>query len=135
MVPRTRLGEFRPGFSDVTWGNGYTEGNAWHHSFPPYAIETIEKLYSSRGGVISVQEKGKDLLLKKLIELFRHPGVYNVGSYGQEIHEMREMKVSRSRKLSDQSNNIAWTIDLGNGTIRPQQSTVSSYSFYIRFTR
>jgi len=27
-------------FSAVEWGNGFTEGSAWHHSFPPYAIYT-----------------------------------------------------------------------------------------------
>jgi hypothetical protein len=27
-----------PGFNPIEWGKGYTEGNAWHHSFPPYAI-------------------------------------------------------------------------------------------------
>lgn len=26
------------GFSAIEWGNGYTEGSPWHHSFPPYAI-------------------------------------------------------------------------------------------------
>lgn len=25
-------------FNPIEWGNGYTEGNAWHHSFPPYAV-------------------------------------------------------------------------------------------------
>ena len=27
-------------FSAVEWGNGYTEGSPWHHSFPPYGIYT-----------------------------------------------------------------------------------------------
>jgi hypothetical protein len=29
---------FISGFSSIEWGNGYTEGNSWHHSFPSYAI-------------------------------------------------------------------------------------------------
>lgn len=38
MVPRSTHGQVSPGFNAIEWGKGYTEGNAWHHSFPPYAI-------------------------------------------------------------------------------------------------
>ncbi len=37
-MPKNRNGEFSRSFSSIEWGNGYTEGNSWHHSFPPYAI-------------------------------------------------------------------------------------------------
>lgn len=38
MVPRGTGGLVSPGFAPIEWGKGYVEGNAWHHSFPPYAI-------------------------------------------------------------------------------------------------
>ena len=38
MVPKLNGGQRSPGFIPIEWGKGYTEGNAWHHSFPPYAI-------------------------------------------------------------------------------------------------
>jgi hypothetical protein len=38
MCPKMGNGAFTSRFDAVEWGRGYTEGNAWHHSFPPYAI-------------------------------------------------------------------------------------------------
>jgi hypothetical protein len=59
---------------DVTRGYGYTEGNAWHHSFPPYAIDSLIRLFSkSSRQMLSNDAKGKELLIQKLLELFLHP--------------------------------------------------------------
>eukprot|EP01038_Epipyxis_sp_PR26KG_P009005 gene9005-12147_t len=104
MLPKRENGEFSNDFSDIEWGKGYTEGNAWHHSFPPYAI-THE--YSSSKILINQYIKSnilneKDLIglfgskqnmLKKLYQLLALPSNFRPGSYGQEIHEMTEMRV------------------------------------------
>lgn len=65
-----------------TWGECFTEGSAWHHSFPPFDMALLQELHG-----------GRDLLLDKLRELFTRPADFQVGSYKQEIHEMREMRM------------------------------------------
>lgn len=83
MVPKMSGGQTTPGFAPIEWGKGYMEGNAWHHSFPPYAITT--------GGLVELFG-GKQNLLAKLHELLVIPSNFRVGSYNQEIHEMTEMR-------------------------------------------
>ena len=79
MVPRDRSGGFSRTFMDIEWGNGYTEGNAWHHSFPPFAVDTLVELHN-----------GKENLQKKLKRLISMPSNFMPGSYHMEIHEMKE---------------------------------------------
>lgn len=81
MVPKQPSGESTLNFNPITWGNGFTEGNSWHHSFPPYALHELVALHGS-----------KEKLLSKLHEMFLIPSTFGVGSYGQEIHEMTEMR-------------------------------------------
>ena len=57
------------------------EGNAWHHSFPPYALHALAELHG-----------GKGQLLTRLHQLLERPSHFQVGSYGQEIHEMTEAR-------------------------------------------
>ncbi len=86
MVPKSRTGEFSGMFSDKEWGNGFTEGNSWHHSFPPYAVN------AETGGLLSNLHGGRANLLNKLHELLQTSGNFQPGSYGQEIHEMVEAR-------------------------------------------
>ncbi len=58
MVPKKFDGSFAHDFNSVEWGKGYVEGNSWHHSFPPYALDELIVLYG-----------GKSQLLRKLHEL------------------------------------------------------------------
>lgn len=94
MVPRDRNGHMPQRFSSLEWGKGYTEGNSWHHSFPGYAVScTLEE---GRGncpsGGLAALHGGKQQLINKLHELLKLPSFFQVGSYGQEIHEMTEMR-------------------------------------------
>lgn len=99
MVPKNRGGSFTSRFSSIQWGNGYTEGNAWHHSFPPYAVSCAvdrgflrsEDPLDCHGGLASLHGS-KANLVKKLHELLATPSRFEVGSYNQEIHEMTEMR-------------------------------------------
>lgn len=81
MLPKTAGGSVRTSFSPTEWGNGYTEGNAWHTSFPPYALDTLSELHG-----------GPRYVIEKLHEMIATPSKFQVGSYGQEIHEMTEMR-------------------------------------------
>lgn len=47
MVPKTRDGHVIHNFDPVEWGNGFVEGNSWHHSFPPYALKKLSELYGN----------------------------------------------------------------------------------------
>lgn len=81
MRGRYTSGEFDKSFDCFDWGGDYTEGSAWQSSFAvPHDIEGLAGLYG-----------GKDNLIKKLDELFAAPPLYNIGSYGCEIHEITEM--------------------------------------------
>lgn len=103
MVPKDRSGRFSGRWSSIEWGNGYTEGNAWHHSFPPYAVscaaideQQLGHLRTEDGldcnGGLAALYGGKAQLLKKLRELLDTPSNFQEGSYNQEIHEMTEMR-------------------------------------------
>ncbi|CAE8711051.1 unnamed protein product, partial [Polarella glacialis] len=65
-----------------TWGDCWTEGSMWHHSFPPFNVPLLAELHG-----------GQQALRDKLHSLFTVPASYGVGSYHQEIHEMREMRM------------------------------------------
>ena len=91
MVPRSGSGQISPGFTPIEWGKGYTEGNAWHHSFPPYAISSALS-QTSAATTLADLYGGKSAMLAKLHEMLAMPSSFRVGSYNQEIHEMTEMR-------------------------------------------
>ena len=39
-------------FRDTEWGFGFVEGNAWHHSFPPYALHVLAELHGGKGQLL-----------------------------------------------------------------------------------
>lgn len=81
MRGRDCNGDFAPDFDPFRWGGEYCEGGPWQSSFAVYHdYEGLSELYG-----------GKDGLIRKLDELFAAPPFYNVGGYGEEIHEMAEM--------------------------------------------
>jgi putative alpha-1,2-mannosidase len=47
MAPKSRDGNVVRNFDPVEWGNGFVEGNSWHHSFPPYALKKLSQLYGN----------------------------------------------------------------------------------------
>lgn len=81
MTPKDPHGNFIKNFKDTDWGNGFTEGSAWQNSFNVYQdLPGLIKLYGS-----------KESLIETLIKLVNQAPKYGIGSYGQTIHEMREM--------------------------------------------
>ena len=78
---RNSDGSFPEGFDPCNWGDPYCEGGAWQNGFSVFHdLRGLDALYGDAGGLCS-----------KLMELFDTPPIYNVASYGFEIHEMTEM--------------------------------------------
>lgn len=81
MRARDRQGNFREGFSPISWGLDYTEASAWQTTFAvPHDMDGLAELMG-----------GRDAMLAKLDALFAAEPVYeDAGWYGCEIHEMTE---------------------------------------------
>jgi len=105
MVPKSRSGSFLSHLSPIEWGNGFTEGNSWQHSFPAYAFECSDTLsvyksylaknslvdsFDCHNGLVSYFPQKEDGVYLKLKALFDSTSDFGFGSYGQEIHEMTE---------------------------------------------
>jgi len=67
MRPKSRGGQFDGNFAPNRWGGSFTEGSAWHHSFPPFAVDELARLHG-----------GKEKLLRKLHEMLETPGTFQV---------------------------------------------------------
>lgn len=82
MQPRLENGDFEEDFDPKRWGGPFTEGAAWHHSFPPFDGDALAELH---GGAAN--------LGAKLTEFMTTPETYRIGGYGIQIHEMVEMSM------------------------------------------
>jgi predicted alpha-1,2-mannosidase len=74
-------GSFLEPFDPITWGDPYVEGAAWQHRFD--APHDFAGLTAALGG--------PDKLIAAVEKMLAIPPDFNVGVYGQEIHEMSEM--------------------------------------------
>lgn len=86
--PKTRFmrgrksdGEWLKPFNPIAWGSPYVEGSAWQHRFA---------VPHDHAGLIDAMG-GKEAFVGYLEEMLRMPPLFDVGSYGVEIHEMSEM--------------------------------------------
>jgi predicted alpha-1,2-mannosidase len=74
-------GTFEPTFDPFRWGDPYVEGSAWQHRFD--VPHQPEELFAAMGGNAYAASQ-----LELMCTL---PPIFDVGVYGQEIHEMSEM--------------------------------------------
>lgn len=74
-------GQFRPDFSDTSWGLDYAEGSAWQTSFAVF--QDFQGLIEEYGS--------KERFFDKITELCNKAPDFDVRGYGFEIHEMSEM--------------------------------------------
>jgi predicted alpha-1,2-mannosidase len=81
MRGRNADGSWRPDFSPIEWGGPFTEGGSWHYTWS--VMQDIDGLIDLMGGPAAFAEK--------LDLLFDSPPEFEVGAYGNEIHEMTEM--------------------------------------------
>ena len=68
-------------FDPFTWGSPYVEGSAWQHRWD--VPHQIPQLIQAMGGPAASAQA--------LQQMLSVPPAFNVGVYGQEIHEMAEM--------------------------------------------
>jgi predicted alpha-1,2-mannosidase len=68
-------------FDPVTWGDPYVEGSAWQHRWD--VQHNLPALIAAMGG--------RHKAVSALEEMLTTAPDFNVGIYGQEIHEMSEM--------------------------------------------
>ena len=129
MRPKGRNGAFSGRFSPTRWGDGYTEGSAWHHSFPPFDVDLLAGLHG-----------GKDALAAKIVEMVDGvPSTFESGGYGQTIHEMREMRALAMGQYghnNQPSHHVLWLLhlcgraDLGNAYVRRVIDDAYGVDFY-----
>lgn len=81
MRGRLKDGSWNPKFNQYEWGGPFTEGNSFQYSWSVF--HDIEGLIGLMGGEYKFVEK--------LDSLFYGTSKYDVGSYKQVIHEIKEM--------------------------------------------
>lgn len=85
MEGRDSLGQFDPDFNPFSWGGPFVEGNAWHYTWSVF--HDVQGLIDLMGG--------KKPFTDKIDALFASTDSIEVGSYGDTIHEMREMVTAK----------------------------------------
>jgi predicted alpha-1,2-mannosidase len=107
FVARDPAGKWRwtdKEFSPIRWGGDYTETNAWNMAFhAPQDGAGLAALYG-----------GREALAAKLDQFFNAPGKYDVGDYGDVIHEMieaRDVRMGQYGHSNQPSHHIIWMYD------------------------
>ena len=84
MRERLSDGSWKSPFREFAWGGGFVEGGPWQHSFNvPHDPEGLAALLG-----------GPKELCRKLDSMLSLPAIFEVGTYGFEIHEMTEMALA-----------------------------------------
>lgn len=87
---KDRNGNFTKDFDKFSWGSPYTEGSAFQNSFNAYHdIEGIVSLFGS-----------KKAFENKLDEITNETSDFKVGSYGEVIHEMKELETAHFGQIA-----------------------------------
>ena len=74
-------GKWLEPFEEFQWGSPYEEGGAWQHRWDaPHAVPALIEAIGGKQAAVAA--------LEKMLAL---PPVFEVGVYGDEIHEMSEM--------------------------------------------
>lgn len=81
MRGRGKDGNWRENFSPFEWGGPFTEGNSFQYTW---------SVFHDVNGLIDLMG-GEKPFVEKLDSLFYGTNKYEVGTYGQVIHEMSEM--------------------------------------------
>ncbi|HVI56369.1 MAG TPA: GH92 family glycosyl hydrolase [Luteibacter sp.] len=107
FVARDAAGKWRwnaKEFSPIRWGGDYTETDAWNMAFhAPQDGAGLAALYG-----------GRDALGAKLDQFFSTPGKFDVGDYGDVIHEMleaRDVRMGQYGHSNQPSHHIIWMYD------------------------
>ncbi|HTN19656.1 MAG TPA: GH92 family glycosyl hydrolase [Pelobium sp.] len=81
MRGRLTNGEWVPNFDPIEWGGAFTEGNSWQYTW---------SVFHDPKGLIDLIG-GEERFNAKLDSFFTMKSDIKYGTYGKEIHEMKEM--------------------------------------------
>ncbi|PRD49340.1 GH92 family glycosyl hydrolase [Sphingobacterium haloxyli] len=112
MRGRLANGEWMPDFDPVEWGGAFTEANAWQYTWS--VMHDINGLINLMGGV--------DRFNAKLDSLFTMEQTIKYGSYKQEIHEMREMRLAKMGQYAHGNQPVQHVAYLYNFSGQPWKS-------------
>jgi|GEM_PF-17627 len=109
MRGRQTDGRWTPDFDPMDWGGPYTEGNAWHYTWSVF--HDVEGLIHLMGG--------EKKFVKKMDSVFSLPNTIKVGTYGNVIHEMKEMQLAGMGQYAHGNQPIQHMIYLYNYARQP----------------
>ena len=99
-------------FDPVTWGDPYVEGSAWQHRWD--VPHNFPALMEGLGG--------KEKTVAALEQMLTMPPDFNVGVYGQEIHEMSEMAAVRFGQYAQSNQPVHHALYLFAAAGRPDRT-------------
>ncbi len=105
-------GDWLEPFNPVTWGDPYVEGSAWQHRWD--VPHNFPALVASLGGAAKT--------VAALEEMLTMPPNFNVGAYGQEIHEMSEMAAVRFGQYAQSNQPVHHVLYLFAAAGRPDRT-------------
>jgi predicted alpha-1,2-mannosidase len=109
------------GFNPLRWGGDYTETNAWNMAFhAPDDGMGLAALYG-----------GREQLAAKLDHFFAAPGNFDVGSYGETIHEMleaRDVRMGQYGHSNQPSHHIIYMYDVAGQPWKTQDKVRDAVS-------
>ena len=96
-------------FNPITWGDPYVEGSAWQHRFdvPHDPAALIQQL------------GGPEKMSAALEQMLAMPPDFNVGAYGDEIHEMSEMAAAHFGQYAHSNQPVHHVLYLFSAAGRP----------------
>jgi predicted alpha-1,2-mannosidase len=108
-------------FNPLRWGGDYTETNAWNMAFhAPDDGAGLAALYG-----------GREQLAAKLDQFFATPGHFDVGSYGETIHEMleaRDVRMGQYGHSNQPSHHIIYMYDVAGQPWKTQDKVRDALS-------
>jgi predicted alpha-1,2-mannosidase len=99
-------------FDPVRWGDPYVEGSAWQHRWD--VPHNFSALMEGLGG--------KEKTIAALEHMLTMPPDFNVGVYGQEIHEMSEMAAVRFGQYAHSNQPVHHVLYLFAAAGRPDRT-------------
>lgn len=104
MRGRKKDGSWVTPFDPYEWGGPYTEGNAWHYTW---------SVFHDVQGYINLLGSTRRFI-GKLDSVFNNTNKVVFGTYGQEIHEMKEMQLANMGQYAQGNQPIQHMIYLYN---------------------
>lgn len=84
MRGKDKEGNWLTPFDPYEWGGPYCEGNAWHYTWSVFHdVQGLIDLFGSN-----------EAMTNKMDSVFLAPNIIKPGTYGNVIHEMKEMEIA-----------------------------------------